>query len=62
MAAVAPSMKPMIVEIAPRAMINGNIAGFMTACIAGVLYNENTDYLSPMNIVNSTINATKYTK
>lgn len=59
MAAVAPSMKPMIVEIAPRAMINGNIAGFMTACIAGVLYNEDDDYLVP-GALNATTEATTY--
>ena len=35
LAAVAPDRRGDISEIAFRAAVNGNIAGFLTACIAG---------------------------
>lgn len=36
LAAVAPDRRGDISEIAFRAAVNGNIAGFLTACIAGM--------------------------
>lgn len=35
---VAPKRKTDISQVALRALFNGNIAGFLTACIAGILY------------------------
>jgi len=35
---VAPQRRGDISEVALRAVVNGNLAGFLTACIAGVLY------------------------
>jgi len=35
---VAPERRGDISEVAARAVINGNVAGFLTACIAGSYY------------------------
>ncbi len=35
LASVAPQRRGDISEVAARAVINGNLAGFLTACIAG---------------------------
>ncbi|KAK3770004.1 hypothetical protein RRG08_043166 [Elysia crispata] len=38
--ALAPSRKSDMSKIVVRAMIAGNVACFMTACIAGLFYND----------------------
>ncbi|CAH1792459.1 unnamed protein product [Owenia fusiformis] len=43
--AMAPNRKPELASIAVRAMIAGNVACFMTACIAGLLYEEESTLL-----------------
>jgi len=42
---ICPSKRPVLAKLALRAMIAGTMACFMTACIAGVLYEtDNNDY------------------
>ncbi|XP_077863744.1 solute carrier family 28 member 3-like [Saccoglossus kowalevskii] len=56
---ICPERKNDINAIVVRALIAGNCANFMTACIAGILYQENMDII-PV-IVNITLNATNNT-
>ena len=44
--AMAPSRKSDLSRIIIRAMIAGNVACFMTACIAGMFFIINTVYIS----------------
>ncbi|ESO07723.1 hypothetical protein HELRODRAFT_170266 [Helobdella robusta] len=55
---VAPKRKDDISEVAFRAMLNGNIAGFLTACIAGILYDTNSFKSFMINPPGSNVNET----
>lgn len=47
-----PSMKPIITKLVTSAMIAGNTACFMTACVAGLFYSANIaeEFSDPNNI------------
>jgi len=60
--AVAPSRAPDLAKIAFRALAAGTIACFLTACVAGILYDERMEgVLSSMDLLNGTsmLNATQ---
>lgn len=42
--AMAPSRKKDITKVVVRAMIAGNVACFMTACIAGILFSTKSQF------------------
>jgi pyrimidine nucleoside transport protein len=52
---VAPLRRGDISEVALRAVVNGNLAGFLTACIAGVLYTGESMMFQSHDIVPSNI-------